>query len=157
MPSKYYKYDPSARTQVVTSYLVQSSIDQFRRIESHRVHTRKDFLLHENWLAESARARERELVTFDENRRAARTGGEKGRHLWRRLVQKITEGKTFYELSWKLRVIMGKNMTYINDLIVAVAEQQSKESRSGKIRSRHWLFRMTSWGYQKHPKDCRNK
>ena len=28
----------------------------------------------------------------------ARTGGEKGLHLWPRLVQKIAEGKTSYEL-----------------------------------------------------------
>ena len=33
----------------------------------------------------------------------ARTGGEKGRHLWARLVQEIAEGKT-YELSWKVKV-----------------------------------------------------
>ena len=62
--------------------------------------------------------RERELATFDENRRAvgmlnpmrdknvkmkARTGGKKGRHLSPRLVQKIAEGKTSYELTWKVK------------------------------------------------------
>ena len=38
----------------------------------------------------------------------ARTGGEKGRHLWPRLVQKIAEGKTSYEyeLSWKVKVMI---------------------------------------------------
>ena len=34
---------------------------------SPSAHTRRDFFLHKNWLAESAR--ERELATFDENRR----------------------------------------------------------------------------------------
>ena len=38
----------------------------------------------------------------------ARTGGEKGRHLWPRLVQKIAEGKTSYELSWKAKVMKKK-------------------------------------------------
>ena len=33
------------------------------------------------------------------------TGGGKGRHLWPRIVQKIAEGKTSYELSWKVKVI----------------------------------------------------
>ena len=36
----------------------------------------------------------------------ARNGGEKGRHLWPRLVQNIVEGKTSYELSWKVKVLM---------------------------------------------------
>ena len=36
----------------------------------------------------------------------ARTGGGKGRHLWPRLVQKVAEGKTSYELSWKVRMII---------------------------------------------------
>ena len=35
----------------------------------------------------------------------ARTGGEKGRHLLPRLVQKIAEGKTSHELGWKVNVI----------------------------------------------------
>ena len=35
----------------------------------------------------------------------ARNGGKKGRHLWPRLVQKIAEGKTSQELSWKLKVM----------------------------------------------------
>ena len=36
----------------------------------------------------------------------ASTRGEKGRHLWPRLVQKIAEGKTSYELSWKVEVMI---------------------------------------------------
>ena len=35
----------------------------------------------------------------------ARTGGEKGWHVWSRLVQKTAEGKTSYELSWKVKMI----------------------------------------------------
>ena len=31
-------------------------------------------------------------------------GGEGTTHLWPRLVQKIAEGKTSYELSWKVKV-----------------------------------------------------
>ena len=59
------------------------------------------------------------LATFDENRRAvvnaepyarqklnARTGGGKGRHLRPQLVQEIAEGKTSYELSWKVKVMI---------------------------------------------------
>ena len=38
----------------------------------------------------------------------ARTKGQKGRHLWPRLVQKIADGKTSYELSWKVKVMGGK-------------------------------------------------
>ena len=34
----------------------------------------------------------------------AYTGGGKGRHLWPRLVRKIAEGKTAYELSSKVKV-----------------------------------------------------
>ena len=84
---------------------------------SPSAHTCRDFFLGwKNWF--KRKARERELARFDENRRAvgmlnpmgdknlkARTGGEKGRHLWPRVVQKIPEGKTSYELSWKLNVI----------------------------------------------------
>ena len=66
--------------------------DQFRGFKSHRVHARRDFFLHKeiDW----RKARERELATLDENRRAvgtlnpvrhknvkARAGGGKGRHL----------------------------------------------------------------------------
>ena len=40
----------------------------------------------------------------------ALTGGEKGRHLWPRLVQKIAEGKAPNELSWKVKVMIKKNM-----------------------------------------------
>ena len=36
----------------------------------------------------------------------ARTGGEKGRHLRPRLVQKMAEGKTSFELSWRVKVMM---------------------------------------------------
>ena len=48
----------------------------------------------------------------------ARTGGEKGRHLRPRLVQKKTaQGKTSYELSWKVKVSIKKTInsdrTYI--------------------------------------------
>ena len=32
-------------------------------------------------------------------------GGDKGRHLWPRLVQKVAEGKTSFELSWKVKVM----------------------------------------------------
>ena len=39
----------------------------------------------------------------------ARTGGEKGRHLWPRLVQKVAEGKTSYELSWKVKLMIKKH------------------------------------------------
>ena len=40
----------------------------------------------------------------------ARTGGEKGRHLRPRLAQKKTpEGKTSYELSWKVKVMTESN------------------------------------------------
>ena len=48
----------------------------------------------------------------------ARTGGEKGWHVWSRLVQKTAEGKTSYELSWKVKVIqiqkLEKFLTYQN-------------------------------------------
>ena len=36
------------------------------------------------------------------------SGGEKGRHLWSRLAQKIAEGKTSHELSWKVKVMTKK-------------------------------------------------
>ena len=38
----------------------------------------------------------------------ARTGGKKGRHLRPRLAQKIAEGKTFYELSWTVKLTIKK-------------------------------------------------
>ena len=38
----------------------------------------------------------------------ARAGGEKGRHLCIRLVQKIAEGETSYALSWKANVMIKK-------------------------------------------------
>ena len=34
------------------------------------------------------------------------TGGERGRHLSPRLVQKIAQGKTSYELGWKVKVMI---------------------------------------------------
>ena len=43
--------------------------DQFRGVKSHRVHARRDFFLHKKrviW----RKARERELATSDDNRRA---------------------------------------------------------------------------------------
>ena len=40
----------------------------FRGFKSHRVHTRRGYFLHKN--AGERKARERELATFEENRRA---------------------------------------------------------------------------------------
>ena len=51
------------------------------------------------------------------DKKKARTGGEKGRHLWPRFVQKIAEGKTFYDLGWKVKAMMLKNK-YINNNMV---------------------------------------
>ena len=63
--------------------------DQFRRFKSRRVHARRGFFLHKQ--IDQRKARDREVATFDENRRAvgmldpmrdkteARPGGEKGR------------------------------------------------------------------------------
>ena len=81
--------------------------------------TRRDILLHKNWLAEN---RDPELATLDESRRAVgmlnpmsdkmkvRTGGRRDNtHLWPWLVvKKFAEGKTSYELSWKVKVIIKK-------------------------------------------------
>ena len=36
------------------------------------------------------------------------SGGETGRHLKLRLIQKIADGKTSYELSWKVKVMKKK-------------------------------------------------
>ena len=47
----------------------------------------------------------------DKNEGPSREGG-KGRHLCPRLVQKIAEGKTSYELSWKVKVIEKKELHY---------------------------------------------
>ena len=35
-----------------------------------------------------------------------RTGGEKGRHLWPPLVQKVVDGIAAYELSWEVKVMI---------------------------------------------------
>ena len=35
-------------------------------------------------------------------------GGGEGRHLWPRLVQKVAEGRTSYELSWRAKVMIIK-------------------------------------------------
>ena len=57
------------------------------------------------------------VSVFDENRRAvecatkvkARAGGEKGTTpVTTAFVQKIAEGKTSYELSWKVKVMIKK-------------------------------------------------
>ena len=45
---------------------------------------------------------------------------------------------------------------YVNGMTVAV-EAEGKESRWEKIRCRGRCLRMVSWGYQKHPTDCRNR
>ena len=55
------------------------------------------------------------------------TGGEKGRHLWPRLVQKIAEGKTSYELSWKVKETIKKNTKkkrYVFVILVAAARDR---------------------------------
>ena len=45
----------------------------------------------------------------DKKNMKARTGGEKGRHLWPRFAQKkLGEGKTFCELGWKVKVMVKK-------------------------------------------------
>ena len=44
--------------------------DQFRGFKYHRVNARRDFFLHKT--IGQRKARERELATFDENRRTAR-------------------------------------------------------------------------------------
>ena len=46
----------------------------------------------------------------------ARAGGEKGRHLRPRLVQKVAEGKTSYELCGKVKVMVKKKKKKKNDL-----------------------------------------
>ena len=69
------------------------------------------------WLAESARAWASYIrwksassgsaePSHARQKAEARTGGEKGRHLWARLVQRIAEGKTPYELGWKVKGMM---------------------------------------------------
>ena len=40
-----------------------------------------------------------------DKKQKARTGGEKGRHLWPRLFQEIAVGKTSYELGWEVKVM----------------------------------------------------
>ena len=49
-----------------------------------------------------------ECWTLCATKMKARTGGAKGRHLWPRLVHKIAEGKTSYEMSWKVKVVIKK-------------------------------------------------
>ena len=89
-------------------------LKSIRVFNSHRVHILvRTFFLHKNWSAESARAwvsNTRWTSTSSGNaeflcaiQMKERTGGEKGRHLWPRLVEKIAEGKTSYELSWKVK------------------------------------------------------
>ena len=90
---------------------------QFRVFKSHRVHARRYFLSSiKKWLAESARAwasyirwkstssgnAEPYLYSM-RDKKNARTGGKKGRHLWPRHAQKIAEGKPSYELGWKVK------------------------------------------------------
>ena len=48
----------------------------------------------------------------------ARAGGEKGRHLWPRLVQKIAEGKTYYELKVKV-MTKKKNGDMCNTVVLS--------------------------------------
>ena len=82
---------------------------------SPSAHTRRDFFLHKKkWLTESTRGWVHNIgwkSTSSGNAEPharknlkARTGGEKGRHLWPLLVQKVAEGKTSCELSWKVKV-----------------------------------------------------
>ena len=55
----------------------------------------------------------------------ARTWGEKGRHLWPRLVQKKTaEGKTSDE-SWKVKVMMKKKKKVVRDGILQLVDATS--------------------------------
>ena len=70
------------------------------------------------------------------------TGGEKGRHLWSRLVQKKTaESKSFYELSWKVKVTIKKNK---KEAMMQVVEGtinncvRRHQVFSEKVRYRRW-------------------
>ena len=105
---------------------------------SPSTHIRRDLFLHKKWLAESARAWIRDIwrkstssgnaESYARWKLKARTGGEKGRHLWPRLVQKIAEGKTSYELSWKVEVmgqkkkkkVQAMSRTYLQQCYTAV-------------------------------------
>ena len=91
--------------------------NQIREFNSHRVHILVGtFSCINNWLAESTSAwvsniRWRSTSSgnaepYERQKLKARTGGEKGRHLWPRFVQGIVEGKTSNELSWKVKVII---------------------------------------------------
>ena len=61
----------------------------------------------------------------------ARTGGENGPHLWPRLVQKIAEGKTSHELSWKVKLMIYIYYVYFFKLKVeswtTIFQQQKKK------------------------------
>ena len=80
---------------------------------SPSAHTRRDFFLHKKLISGKRESvSEQHSMKIDEQwecwtlcaiKMKARTGGEKGRHLWPRLVQKIAEGETSYELSWKVK------------------------------------------------------
>ena len=94
-----------------------------REFNYHRVHILVGTsFIKRKWLRSRKREREREWSTFDESRRAVgrlntmrdknwrhvRGGRRDDTYLWPRLVQKIAEGKTSYELSWKVKVIRKK-------------------------------------------------
>ena len=58
------------------------------------------------------------------NKKKARTGGESGRHLWPRFVQKISEGKTFNELGWEVKVFLLKNkIKYIYIVVLIITSK----------------------------------
>ena len=89
--------------------ILEPGIDQFREFEPRRVHSRIHslglFLVH-NWLAECARAwvsntrwkidEQWDCWTLCTIKIEGKTGGETGRHLWPRHVQK-PEGKKVWE------------------------------------------------------------
>ena len=91
--------------------------NQFCEFNSHRVHTlagTSSWI--KKWSAESARAwvsnirwkstSSANAEPYARYKLKAHTGEEKGRHLWPRPVQQIPEGKTSYELSWKVKVMI---------------------------------------------------
>ena len=70
----------------------------------------------------------------DNNEGTYRTGG-KGRHLWPRLVRKVAEGKTSYELSWKVQLMIKKNnnnkLPYSNAALKRSKSHLGLQSRCG--------------------------
>ena len=63
-------------------------------------------------------------------------GGEKGRHLWPRLVQTVAEGKTSYELSWKAKVMEKQKTRIAACLLLAAYRTHTPDCSSAGITAK---------------------